>query len=353
MTVEKAVFGRMDDGREVEAYTLSNETGMQVKITTYGGALMQIITPDREGKSADVICGYDTLADYCRADGYQGALIGRWGNRIGGARFTMDGEEYCVGANEGGINLLHGGFRGFNTKLWQAEVGEDFLTLNTFSPHGEEGFPGNLLVTVTYTLTEDNRLILDYRAEADRKTVINLTNHAYFNLGGYAAGPIFDHTLWLDADTYLETDETLIPTGRLIPVEGTPFDFRTPKALGRDIGADNRDLRMAGGYDHCFNLTGGASETLVLRGELYDSHSGRVMQIFTDRPCIQLYTGNVMTEPVPFKGGYPQQKYHAVCLETQSMPDSVHHQNEEDFTDCILRPGEIYDYTTVYKFSAE
>ena len=348
MTVEKRVFGRLDDGREAETYTLANGAGMQVKITTYGGALMQIITPDREGKPADVICGYDTLADYCRADGYQGALIGRWGNRIGGARFTMDGEEYCVGANEGGINLLHGGFHGFNQKLWQAEAGENSLTLHTFSPDGEEGFPGNLLVTVTYTLTEDNRLILDYRAETDRKTVVNLTNHAYFNLGGYASGPIFDHTLWLDADTYLETDETLIPTGRLVPVEDTPFDFRTPKALGRDIGADNRDLHMGGGYDHCFNLTGGASAEPILRGELYDPHSGRVMQIYTDRPCIQLYTGNVMTEPVPFKGGYPQQRHHAVCLETQSMPDSMHHPH---FTDGTLAPGEVFTSRTVYAFS--
>ncbi|MBQ2767990.1 MAG: galactose mutarotase [Clostridia bacterium] len=346
--VYEEFFGCMPDGREVGAYTLCNQKGMRVKITAYGGALMQIFAPDREGRFRDILCGYDSLDDYRQAGGYQGALIGRWGNRIGGARFTLDGVEYVLGANEDGRNLLHGGHHGFNEKLWTAEMRENSLVLSTLSPHGEEGFPGELRVSVTYTLTEDNQLILDYDAVTDQKTVINLTNHAYFNLGGYASGTVFDHELWLDADSYLETDEMLIPTGRMIPVEGTPFDFRTAKPIGRDIAVDHRDLHIGGGYDHCFNLVGGKQTKPVLRGELYHPASGRLMQILTDQPCIQLYTGNVMTEPVPFKGGYPQQKHHALCLETQTMPDSMHHAN---FTDATLSPGQRYGTRTIYAFS--
>lgn len=320
----KEVFGQLPDGRAAEAYTLTNANGMKVKITNYGGAVMQIMVPDREGRVADVVCGYDSLEDYRLGNGYQGALIGRWGNRIGGARFMLDGVEYRVGMNEG-KNSLHGGFHGFNEKLWQAEAVNGSLVLTTISPDGEEGFPGNLRVQVTYTLTDDNQLMLAYEAETDKKTVINLTNHTYFNLGGYASGDILGHELRLDADSYLETDGALIPTGRLVSVEGTPFDFRTAKPVGRDIAADNHDLKIGGGYDHCFNFTDGGTDRPVLRGELFDPRTGRAMALWTDQPCVQLYTGNVMNGPRRFKGGYPQQKHHALCLETQAMPDSMNH----------------------------
>ena len=346
-TITRELFGRMPCGCPVDAYTLTNADGMKVKITTYGGALMQIITPDREGRMADVINGYDCLDDYRNADGYQGALIGRWGNRIGGAKFTIDGVEYHVGQNNG-ENSLHGGFHGFNEKLWGAEVVDGTLVLTTTSPDGEEGFPGNLTVKVTYSLTDANELIIDYDAVTDKKTVINLTNHVYFNLGGYASGDILGHELRLDADSYLETDEGLIPTGRLIPVAGTPFDFRAAKTVGRDIGADDPALKIGGGYDHCFNFIGGKQDKPVLRGELYDPRTGRAMALLTDQPCVQLYTGNVMTGPVRFKGGYPQQKQHALCLETQAMPDSMNHPG---FTDAILAPGQHYRTRTIYAFS--
>lgn len=346
--ISKELFGKLPCGCPVEAYTLTNANGMKVKIITYGGALVQLTTPDRDGRMADVINGYDCLDDYRAADGYQGALIGRWGNRIGGAKFTLDGVEYKVGMNDNGANSLHGGFHGFNEKLWQAEIVDGALALTATSPDGEEGFPGNLTVKVTYTLTDSNELVIDYDAVTDKKTVINLTNHTYFNLGGYASGSILGHELRLDADSYLETDEQLIPTGRLVPVEGTPFDFRTAKPVGRDIEADDRDLKIGGGYDHCFNFVGGKQDKPVLRGELYDPRTGRAMQVWTDQPCVQLYTGNMMNGPVRFKGGYPQTSHNALCLETQAMPDSMNHPG---FTDATLAPGQRYTTRTIYAFS--
>lgn len=343
-------FGTLSDGRVAMLYTLTNANGMKVRITNYGGALVSVIVPDREGRLSDVICGYDSLADYVKADGYQGALIGRYGNRIGGARFTLDGVDYQLSQNEK-KNILHGGYHGFNEKLWDARPicgDEPGLVLETVSVDGEEGFPGTLLVTVTYVLTADNRLCIAYHAVTDKKTPVNLTNHTYFNLGGYASGDILDHELRLDVESYLETDEALIPTGRKIPVEGTPFDFRTAKAIGRDIAADDRDLKIGGGYDHCFNFVGGKQAEPVLRGELYDPRTGRVMEIWTDQPSIQFYTGNVMTGPVRFKGGFPQQKHHAMALETQAMPDSMNH---DGFSDVILVPGQVYETMTMYAFS--
>lgn len=345
------LFGTMPDGREAMAYTLTNANGMTVKITNYGGAILQIIVPDREGRMADVVCGYDSLEDYCFSKGYQGALIGRWGNRIGGARFSLDGVEYHLAKNNG-ENSLHGGCCGFDKKLWDAEPidgDEPALLLRTVSPDGEEGFPGNLTVEVRYTLTADNRLCLDYTAETDAKTVINLTNHSYFNLGGYASGDILSHELWLDADSYLETDAGLIPTGRILPVEGSPMDFRTAKPIGRDIDAKDIALAYGHGYDHCFNFVGGRQAEPVLRAELYDPRSGRAMQVFTDQPCVQFYSANGMNGDRPFKGGYPQQPRHALCLETEVMPDSMNHPG---FTDAVLLPGQRYSTRTVYAFSA-
>ena len=351
--IEKNLFGTMADGREVYAYTLRNANGMEVKILNYGGAINQIRVPDKNGCFTDVIGGYDCLDSYVRGDGYQGALIGRFGNRIAKGKFTLEGKSYDLFINNN-ENHLHGGEYGFNAKIWdvaEQDSEEPSLALHIVSPDGEENYPGNLDLTATYTLTANNGLVIRYVATTDKATPVNLTNHTYFNIRGYASGSIHPLVLWLDADTYLPTDSTLIPTGELRPVEGTPFDFRTPKEIGTDIGADDLDLVTAGGYDHCFNFVGGKTKEPVKRCELYDPQSGRVMEVYTNQPCVQFYSGNFLTnEEFPFKGGYPQRQQTLLCLETQHMPDSINHPN---FTDCVLKPGDVYDFTTEYRFSVK
>ena len=343
----------MPDGREVYAYSLKNNGGMCVKILEYAGIINKICVPDKNGNFADVAGGYDDLASYLGAGGYQGALIGRFGNRIAKGEFTIDGREYTLFCNNG-ENSLHGGKEGFNTKIWQTEPFESDsscgLVLKYTSPDGEEGYPGNLSVEVTYTLADDGALSIEYRAETDKKTVLNLTNHTYFNLSGFDAGSVREHILTLDADSYLPTDAGLIPTGEIKSVAGTPFDFRTGREIGKDIDSDCTDLKLAGGYDHCLNFTGGAQEKAVLRGRLFDPATGRVMELFTDMPCVQLYTGNFLGDSkYPFKGNKPQKKQGLLCLETQKMPDSP---NKLHFSDCTLSPGEVFRSVTVYKFSA-
>ena len=350
MAISKKLFGKLSCGTEVYAYTLRNANGMKVKILSYGGAIAQIKVPDRRGRFADVVGGYDDLDSYVRGDGYQGALIGRWGNRIAKGKFTLEGKEYDLFINNG-PNHLHGGEFGFNAKVWdvtEIDGDEPELVLHTVSPDGEEGYPGTLDLTITYKLSLANGLSIRYEATTDKTTILNLTNHTYFNMGGYASGSVHPLMLWVDADSYLPTDEDLIPTGEIRSVEGTPFDFRTPKTVGQDINADNLDLKIAGGYDHCLNFVGGESKTPVKRAELYDPESGRGMEVYTNQPCVQLYSGNFLTnEEFPFKGGYKQSRQTFVCLETQHMPDSINHDN---FTNCILTPGEKYDYTTEYRF---
>ena len=354
MSVKKKLFGILADGREVYSYTLKNKNGMKVKILSYGGAINKIKVPDRNGCFTDVVGGYDCIDSYVGGDGYQGALIGRVGNRIARGKFSLEGKDYNLFINNG-VNHLHGGEFGFDKKIWEVTVVNDGdqpeISLHTISPDGEEGYPGTLDVTVKYCLSENNGLSIRYVATTDKATPINLTNHTYFNLRGYASGSIHSLRLTLDADTYLPTDDTLIPTGELKSVEGTPFDFRVEKEIGKDICADDNDLILAGGYDHCFNFVGGKTKTPVKRGELYDPVSGRVMELYTNQPCVQFYSGNFLTnEEYPFKGGYPQSKQTFLCLETQHMPDSINHDN---FTDTVLRPGEIYDYTTEYRFSVK
>lgn len=353
MSITKNLFGTLEDGRAVYAYTLMNANGMRVVILDRGGVICQLYVPDKKGRMVDVVGGYDNLDYYVNASGYQGALIGRFGNRIANAKFTLDGKEYPLFANNNG-NHLHGGENGFNSKIWDViatDGDEPALALSYTSPDGEEGYPGTLCVNVTYQLTADNALSIRYVATTDKKTILNLTNHAYFNLSGYASGSVHDHLLQMDADSYVRTDEKLIPTGELACVAGTPFDFREMKAVGRDIDADNVDLKNAGGYDHCFNFVGGETKEPVLRATLKDPKSGRVMKMYTNQPCVQLYTGNFLTDDgYPFKGGRVKEKQMALCLETQHMPDSIHHDN---FTNVVLDVGETYDYTTVYAFSAE
>lgn len=353
MSIEKQCFGRLameGSEEEVYVYTLRNANGMKAKILNFGGALKELWVPDRNGQLADVVGGYDSLGSYVYGDGYQGALIGRVGNRIAKGCFSLEGKDYTLAVNNG-VNHLHGGAVGFSHKIWEVteQDGEEpALVLRLTSPDGEEGYPGTLSVSVTYRLTAQNGLIIHYQATTDQTTILNLTNHSYFHLGGFHAGSIRSLRLRLDADAYLPTDETLIPTGELRAVEGTPFDFRTEKAVGKDIGAAHPDLLLAGGYDHCLVFTKRDEEGMLWRGELYDPESGRVMELYTDQPCVQLYSGNFLkNEAFPFKGNYPQKPQTFLCLETEHMPDSIH---QPHFTDTVLRPGEVYDYTTEYRF---
>ena len=350
MSIEKKAFGILSDGRKVSAYTLRNENGMKVKIIDFGGAIVQIKVPDKDGNRVDVICGYDQLDSYVNGDGYQGALIGRFGNRIGKGKFTLDGKAYKVSINDNS-NSLHGGICGFNAKIWAAEMvdgDEPELKLSLTSPDGEEGYPGKMDVKVTYKLTANNALEIRYSAITDKPTIINLTNHAYFNLGGYDSGTILDHKLWLDAESYLPTSDDLIPTGEIRPVDGTPFDFRNETVIRNNFDMNNEDIKIAGGFDHCFNFAGGETEEPVLRGVLTCEKAGRQMKMYTNQPCVQFYSGNFMNnEKYPFKNNYAQGLQNAMCLETQKMPDAINHDN---FTDCVLRPGEVYNHVTIYEF---
>lgn len=351
--ITKTYFGTLDNGQRVSYYTMKNASGMTVRICEYGGAIMEISVPDRLGRMTDVVAGYDSLYNYTHASGYQGALVGRVGNRIAKGKFTLDGKEYTLFCNNG-ENSLHGGKIGYSHRLWNVEEidGEEpRLILTLHSPAGEEGYPGNLDVTVTYTLLSTNALSIRYEAVTDQRTPVNLTNHVYFNLAGYASGLVLDHLVRLDADSYLPTNTALIPTGEIRPVEGTPFDFRSFKKIGQEIDSDDVDLTIAGGYDHCYCFVGGETDTPVLRAEVYEETSGRLLQMYTNQPCVQFYTGNFLGNPdYPFKGGCPQLKRAAFCLETQKMNDAVNHSN---FTDTILNPGEKYDYTTIYQFSVK
>ncbi len=362
MDIYTREFGRLSTGETAHLYTLVNDNGMEVAISDFGGTLVRILVPDRHGHLTDVLLGYDSLSDYENADGYLGALVGRYANRIAGGSFELHGVTYDRLLINDGANHLHGGKRGFSKILWNARVMDGIealhLILTYHSPDGEEGYPGNMDVTVTYTLDNDNTLSLRYMATTDQSCPINLTNHAYFNLAGAASGSILGHTLWMDAESYCRGDDGLIPTGELIPVEGTPFDFRTPKTIGRDFFAHDMDLRGAGGYDHCFNFTGWqnvrAGDQPLLRAVAIDPVSGRRMEVYTNQPCVQFYSANFLCNSLyPLRGGYPQKKQIGFCLETQKMPDSPHHQHDLGFTDCILNPGETYNYATIFRFTTD
>lgn len=342
-------FGKMPNGREVYSYTLVNQQGASVKVISLGATLVSINVPDKNGVFADVICGYDDVDSYLNNSGYQGAIIGRFGNRIKNSSFILDGVEYKLYNNEGN-NHLHGGKEGFDKKLWSAKSweigGTSYLEMSYFSCDMEEGYPGNLLVKVLYTFDSENTLSINYKAATDKKTVLNLTNHAYFNLNGCGANNIENHLLWLDADKVSEIDEKLIPTGNDINVENTPFDFRTEKLIGKDIDANNTILKYGQGYDHNFILNNNGEIKHI--ATLTAVASERKMKVYTNQPCIQIYAANCINEnESPFKGGVAQKKRCAVCMETQHAPNSP---NQPSFPSCELKPGEIYDYTTVFKF---
>ncbi|MCD8310886.1 MAG: galactose mutarotase [Firmicutes bacterium] len=360
MGIEKSLFGVTRDGVEVTAYTMSNASGVSVKFIDLGGTVVSIYAPDKNGVVADVVSGYDTPDAYLECGGYTGALIGRYGNRIGNAEFTLDGKTYKLYKNDG-KNHLHGGKVGFDRKMWSVRIisdgSEPSAELSYLSPDGEEGYDGNLDVHVTYTLTADGAFSLHYIATTDKKTVLNLTNHAYFNLAGYEKGTILDHEVQIFADRVTEVDEELIPTGKILDVEGTPFDFRVSKAVKRDIHEDNPMLHFGKGYDQNFILNSDGNVNLC--AVVKEPESGRVMKVYTNQPCVQLYTGNTINPMEhPYKGNVPKQPFASLCLETQHMPDAPNHSkfegNNYDYVEnATLSAGEVYDYTTIYAFSAE
>ncbi|MDG1572012.1 galactose mutarotase [Robiginitalea sp. M366] len=348
--IESHFFGPFPAGGQVTRYTLRNARGMEVDILNYGGIITRWTAPDRDGNYQDVVLGFDRLAPYLERHPYFGALIGRYGNRIAQGSFQLDGKTYTLAKNNG-ENHLHGGEYGFDRVLWevtgQSEGDTLSLSLGYLSPDGEEGYPGNLQVEVTYSLTPDNELIVDYQASTDAPTVVNLTQHTYFNLSGNFQQPITDHELQLDAPAYLPVDQGLIPTGDFQPVAGTPFDFTQPKAIGAEIDAPDPQLQVAGGYDHCWVLDEGRdSETPAAK--TYHPGSGRQLEVFTEEPGIQVYTSNFLNGDQPAKGGgyYPFRG--GLCLETQHLPDSP---NRPEFPSTRLDPGQTYHTQTRFKFT--
>ncbi len=348
MEVRKDPFGRLPDGAAVDICTLTNRSGIRARIMTYGAILVSLELPDRDGAFADVNLGFDTLEGYLGGHPYFGAVIGRYGNRIAKARFAIDGVVYALAPNNNG-NCLHGGVRGFDKVVWTAEPfegpGAAGVRLAYLSRDGEEGFPGNLSVAVTYTLTDAGELRIGYEAATDRKTPVNLTHHAYWNLKGEGRGDILGHALRIEADriTAVDSASNLIPTGEILPVAGTPFDFTAPRAVGERIGL------VEGGYDHNFVLRSGGG-AVAPAARLEEPESGRVLEIWTDQPGIQLYTGNFLDGTVAGKGGKPYRRHDALCLETQHFPDSP---NRPEFPSTVLEPGRIFKTTTVHKFSVK
>ena len=341
-------FGVMPDGTAVELYVLT-AGALSCDVITFGGSLQSLRVPDRTGRPVDVLLGFDTLEPYRTHGKSLGALVGRYANRIGGARFTLDGQTCQLAANNNGVNHLHGGLVGFNQRVWTVEeAAEDRLTLSLFSPDGEEGYPGDLTVRVTYALTEEG-LTIRYRAECGRSTVCNLTNHAYFNLSGHDSGPVLDQVIQLLADFYTPTDPLSIPTGEIAPVEGTPMDLRTPAPIGARIGEDFPQLLQAGGYDHNW-IPNGRPGTLRPIARAFSETTGISMEVLSTLPGVQFYTGNYLDGCPAGKGGAPYANRWGFCLETQFYPDSPNHEN---FPSCVLRPGEVFDHTAAFRFSAE
>lgn len=346
--ISEASFGKTHDGVDVRVYTLTNANGVEARITNFGGTILSLKAPDRNGKMADVILGFDTL-EGCEAHPYFGALIGRYGNRIGKGRFTLDGKEYKLFINNG-ANSLHGGKRGFDRAVWTPRTLPDGgLELKHLSKDGEEGYPGNLSVTVTYHLTADNGLKIDYQATTDKDTVLNLTNHAYFNLKGATEGDILDHVMMIAADRFTPVDAGLIPTGDLRSVAGTPFDFKKPTPIGARINQDDEQLKLGKGYDHNFVLNSGG-KSLALAARVEEASSGRVMEVLTTQPGVQFYTGNFLDGSAVGKFGKAYKQRYGFCLETQHFPDSP---NKPDFPTTVLKPGKEFRSTTIYRFTAK
>ncbi len=346
-TISKAAFGKAPNGSAIDIYTLKNKSGMEARVMTFGGTLVSLKTPDKKGVMDDIVLGFDTLDGYVSHTGlFFGATIGRYANRIGAAKFTLDGKEFKLAPNNNG-NSLHGGPGGFDRCVWTArELPDGGLELTYLSKDGEEGYPGNLKVTTTYHLTDNDELRIDYAATTDKATVLNLTNHSYFNLKGAGNGDVLGHQVMIDSSRYTPTDKGLIPTGELRNVAGTPFDFRKSTAIGARIDQKDEQLVFAGGYDHNWILN--APPTLQHAvTEVFEPESGRVVTVATTEPGIQFYTGNFLDGTVKGKGGKVYIKRSALTLETQHYPDSPNHPA---FPTTVLRPGQQFQSTTVFKF---
>ncbi len=347
LSVTKAPYGKLPDGRQADIFTLTNSSGMKARLTNYGAITVGLEVPDAGGNLTDVTLGYDTLEEWLGSTSYFGATVGRYANRIAKGKFTLDGKTYTLATNND-ENHLHGGIKGFDKVLWNAEtvetdgaVGVKFTYL---SKDGEEGYPGNLKVTATYTLTNSNQYKVAFSATTDKPTVVNLAHHTYWNLAGPAAGDILGHELMLTADKYTPVDAGLIPTGELKDVKGTPMDFTTPTTIGARIA------QVEGGYDHNFVLRNQDSSKIALAARVLEPKSGRVMEIHTDQPGIQFYSGNFLDGTATGKGGVVYKKHYGFCLETQHYPDSP---NKPDFPPVVLRPGETYRHTMIHKFSTK
>ena len=349
--VKKELFGTLQNGDEIYSYVLTNKNNMSAEIINYGATVVKLSAPDRNGKIEDIILGYDSLSSYVNGSSFFGGIVGRYGNRIAKGRFTLDGKEYQLPINNP-PNSLHGGTIGFNKRVWKAkELSGDIpaVEFTYLSPDGEEGYPGDLTISVTYSLTDENGLKIDYKATTDKPTILNPTNHCYFNLTGNPNNTILNHVLMINADKFTPVDSTLIPTGQLEDVANTPMDFRKPKTIGKDINDDFQQLKFAGGYDHNWvlnNYNGSVREVVTL----YDSTSGRYMEVLTDQPGIQFYSGNFLNGKDRGKDGIYYKFRTGLCLECQHYPDSP---NKDNFPSVVLRPGETYTQTTIYKFSVK
>jgi aldose 1-epimerase len=349
--MKKQPFGKTPDGKEVTLYILTNKTGMEVAITNFGGIVVSMKVPDRAGKLDDVVLGYDSLEGYLANPSYFGAIIGRYANRIAHGKFTLDGNIYMLAQNNG-ENTLHGGAIGFNKKVWDARdistPNAPSLELKYVSTDGEEGYPGNLSVRVVYTLTAENELKIEYSATTDRDTVLNLTNHSYFNLAGQGSGDILGHMLTIHSTKFTPVDAGLIPTGELRSVQGTPFDFTKPTSVGERIGQSDEQLKLGRGYDHNWIVTHAKSGEVSLAAGVYELKTGRILEVLTDQPGIQFYSGNFLDGTIHGKGGIVYGQRSGLCLETQHYPDSPNHSA---FPSTLLKPGLRFHSTTIFKFS--
>ncbi|MBT4034549.1 MAG: galactose mutarotase [Candidatus Marinimicrobia bacterium] len=352
MDIQSLAYGKTEDGKQVDKYVLKNTKGMEVSIITYGAIIQSLLVPDRDGKIEDVTLGYDRLEDYIKDSPYFGAIVGRYGNRIEKGKFSLDGTEYSLATNNG-ENHLHGGIQGFDKVVWKAEAlkkeGALGLKLNHVSLDGEEGYPGNLDLTVTYWLNNENEILIEYLATTDKATPCNITHHSYFNLTGGVKNSILGHELWINADKMTPVDVGLIPTGVLDDVVDSPFDFTTATKVGARIDQENQQLTYGGGYDHnwCLNDVDGS---LKLQASLYDETSGRYMEILTQEPGLQFYSGNFLDGSNVGKAGKVYAHRNGLCLETQHFPDSP---NQPTFPSTTLKPGDRYETKTVYKFSTK
>jgi len=352
LEVKKESFGKTGDGRPVDLYTLTNSHGLELRAMTYGGIIVSLRVPDKNGKLGDIVLGHETLEGYIPNTPYFGVIVGRYANRIANAAFILDGVKYALAKNDG-PNSLHGGIKGFNQQIWE---GKEFknakgvgVAFSYLSKDGEEGYPGNLKVKVSYTLTNENQLVVDYQATTDKATPLNLSQHSYFNLAGEGNGDILGHHLMLNADRFTPVDKTLIPTGELRPVKGTPKDFTKPTAIGARISDDYEQLVVGRGYDHNWVINR-KDDSLTLAAKVHEPTSGRIMEVFTTQPGVQFYSGNFLDGTITGKQGHVYKHRYGLCLETQHYPDSPNHP---EFPSSILRPGQTFKSQTVFKFSTE